>query len=248
MIKIFFRFYAYLNYFFPDKDGWVHQHECYNRQSIKDRIEAMGIPHTEVFLILCNGKPVGFDYLVQEGDFFSVYPYFHSLELPAETGLRVPYKGKPKFILDSHLGKLARYLRRFNFDSAYQNIYSDQEIVDIAREENRIILTRDRGVLMRKRVIYGFFIHYDDPVRQLASVFQRYDLFKYRDDGSRCIKCNGELESVEKQKIIDRLEPKTKKYYQVFRYCPVCDKIYWCGTHYEKMEELLDEVKEISRI
>jgi hypothetical protein len=236
-----------LNNFFPtDKSGQIHHHRCYRSQSIKDRIEAMGIPHTEVFLILCNGEPVDFNYLVQDRDFFSVYPYFFSFEVPAEISLRIPYEGKPKFILDTHLGKLARYLRRFNFDSAYRNDYRDSEIVDIAGVENRIILTRDKGVLMRKRVVYGFFIHYDDPVRQLASVFHRYNLFQYKDDGSRCIECNSELKFIEKKKIIQRLEPKTKKYYQEFRYCPVCDKIYWRGTHYQKMENLLDEIKEFN--
>lgn len=187
-----------------------------------------------------NGQAVDFSYLVQEGDFFSVYPCFYNFNLPDNYTLQDEYQGKPAFVLDVHLGKLARFLRRFNFDTAYRNDYSDKEIVDIAEAEDRIILTRDLGVLMRKRVKWGTFIKDDDPKEQLKQVFLRYDLDSYyQGEGSRCVDCNTELVDVDKSEIIERLEPKTKKFYDKFKICPNCGKIYWKGSHYHEAEDLL---------
>lgn len=249
MKKIYLRFYASLNQFFPaEKDGKIHTHYFKGRQSIKDRIESMGVPHTEIHLLLVNGSPVDFDYLVQEEDRISVYPPLSFLKLPDNFRLRPPYPGKPRFILDCHLGKLARYLRRFNFDTAYQNDYQDEEIVEKALAENRIIVTRDHGLLMRRRITYGFFIHNDDPKRQLQEIFHRYDLLRYYDNeeeqAARCPECNTPLEAVDKQEIIHRLEPKTKKYFQEFQRCPNCDKIFWRGSHYKRTETFLESIRD----
>ena len=245
MKKIKFRFYSRLNLFL-DKSSHKKEliHSFFGRQSIKDRIETIGIPHTEVHLILENGTPVDFKHQARGGTLYSVYPFFHNLDLTEDMQLRVPYKGKPKFILDTHLGKLARYLRFYNFDTVYQNKYKDKKIVDIAVEDNRIILTRDHGLLKRKRVVYGFFIHHDDPIYQLASVVDRYNLFSYDlKTNSRCPLCNKSLQKVPKQKIVDRLEPLTKKHYNDFQICVNCDKIYWKGSHYQKNQKLLEKVK-----
>ncbi|MFW6279127.1 MAG: Mut7-C RNAse domain-containing protein [Bacillota bacterium] len=246
MKKIYFRFYAHLNKFFSSpKDGQLQVHHFKGRQSIKDRIETMGVPHTEVSLILCNGQPVNFSQIVEDGDRFSIYPRPFLLPLPEKIRLRPPYPGKPRFVLDTHLGKLARYLRRYNFDTVYRNDFDDREIVDLAQKEKRIILTRDHGLLMRKRVVYGFFIHDDDPQQQLASVFAHFDLFQYdTEEKGRCTSCNTELKEVPKEEIIERLEPKTKKFFQEFRLCPDCDQIYWKGSHYKKTEKLLADLPE----
>ncbi|MFW6281170.1 MAG: Mut7-C RNAse domain-containing protein, partial [Halanaerobium sp.] len=172
--EISFRFYAILNNFIDlaktnnlelavEKNKLVvddkeYKHYYRGNPSIKDRIESLGIPHTEVELILKNGVPVDFSYLVEDNDRFSVYPYFYNIKLPEGYKLQEEYPGKAKFILDVHLGKLARFLRRFNFDTSYSNNYSDCEIVETAEKENRIILTRDLGILMRKKVKWGCFI------------------------------------------------------------------------------------------
>ncbi|MFW5985873.1 MAG: Mut7-C RNAse domain-containing protein [Halanaerobiales bacterium] len=238
MKKIYFRFYAQLNDFFPaEKDGKIHVHYYQGRQSIKDRIETLGVPHTEVALILQGVEPVDFSYLVQGGERFAVFPVFKELRLPDNYRLRPPYPGKPRFILDSHLGKLARYLRMFGFDTLYRNDYQDKEIVDIALEEDRIILTRDHGLLMRKRVTYGYFIREDLPRRQLTALYNRYNLDRYDNSRGRCPVCNTLLQSVNKEEILDRLEPKTKKHYHKFYLCSSCDKIYWKGSHFEALEE-----------
>jgi hypothetical protein len=257
--KIKLRFYSYLNDFIKvesqknlkltDKRYYIHNYR--GRQTIKDRIESIGVPHPEVALILNNSTAVDFSYLVQPGDFFSIYPHFYKFELPAEIKLLNEYLEKPKFILDVHLGKLARYLRRFGFDTAYRNDYQDRKIVDQAVSEKRIILSRDRGLLMRKRVKWAHFIWNDDPKKQLAEVFERFQLAQYyHGQESRCVNCNSKLIDIDKEEIKERLEPKTKKYFQDFKYCQKCDKIYWRGSHYketEKMVSRLDQQEPNSR-
>lgn len=216
---------------------FIHYYQ--GRQTIKDRIESIGVPHPEVSLILKNSQTVDFSYLVQNGDRFSVYPYFYSFKLNDKINLLNEYQGKPTFILDVHLGKLARYLRRFNFDAAYSNDYSDQDIVDKSRQEKRIILSRDLGLLMRKRVKWAKFIKNDVPKKQFEELVKRYDLaVYYNGEKSRCPDCNEELNKIAKSKIIDRLEPKTKKYYEDFKICPECSKLYWQGSHFNNTEDL----------
>lgn len=249
--RIKFRFYSYLNDFIKvDKTNnlkaetarqYIHYYQ--GRQTVKDRIESLGIPHPEVALILKNGETVDFSYLVQPGDFFSVYPHLYSFQLPSDKLLQPEFPGKPQFILDVHLGRLARYLRRFGFDTAYRNDYQDREIVDLAVSEKRIILSRDLGLLMRKRVKWARFIWNDDPKKQLQELFERYQLAEYYQGESRCVNCNSELEKIDKEEIIERLEPKTKKYFNDFRYCSNCDKIYWRGSHFEETEKLLKRLK-----
>jgi uncharacterized protein with PIN domain len=219
--------------------GAYYIHYYQGRQTVKDRIESLGIPHPEVALILKNGEPVEFSYLVQPNDYFSVYPHLYSFQLPPDKLLQPEFPGKPEFILDVHLGRLARYLRRFGFDTAYRNDYLDPEIVEQAVKEKRIILSRDLGLLMRKKVKWASFIWDDDPKKQLREVFERYGLSHYYQGESRCVNCNSQLEKIDKKEIIERLEPKTKKYFDDFRYCRSCDKIYWRGSHFKKTEKLL---------
>ncbi|PUU94801.1 Mut7-C RNAse domain-containing protein [Halanaerobium sp.] len=253
MKTIKLRFYSYLNKFINlDKtknleliNGRYYLHHYRGRQTIKDRVESIGVPHPAVALILKNSEPVDFSYLVQPGDLFSIYPPLYNFKLPAEKTLLPEYLlDKPKFILDVHLGRLARYLRRFGFDTAYRNDYRDREIVDIAEKEERIILSRDLGLLMRKKVKWASFIWNDDPKEQLKEVFNRYSLSQYYQGESRCVNCNSKLEKIDKEEIIERLEPKTKKYFNDFRYCKKCDKIYWRGSHFEETEKLLNHLKE----
>ncbi len=207
-------------------------------QSVKDLIEAQGIPHTEVGVIVIDGKRVKSSYILKDGQKIEVYPAFNDLDEPKFQNFRNYPK---KFILDVHLGKLAKYLRIFGIDTLYENYYSDEEIVKTALKEGRVILTRDRGILKRRVVKYGYLIKSDKSKEQLREIFLNFDLLPEIKPFFRCISCNGILEEVNKEEIIGDLEPLTRKYYSEFFRCTVCKKNYWNGGHRERMEEFVDD-------
>lgn len=247
MKKAYFRFYGELNDFFKENSGQrIRIYNFRGRQTIKDCIESMGVPHTEVAMLIRNSQAAEFSMLVNRDDYISVFPIMRSLNIPSNYKLRNTYKGEYRFILDNHLGKLARYLRMMGFDTFYKNNYQDKELAEIAGREKRILLTRDLGLLKRSQVIYGYFIRYDDPSEQLKSVLQRFNLKKNISSFGRCIECNSELISVKKEDIINRLEPKTKKYFYKFYLCPKCDKIFWQGSHFIKMRKFIEKILKIS--
>ena len=206
---------------------------------MKDAIEAWGVPHVEVDMILVNGKSVDFSYLIEDGDRISVYPVFVSIDISEVTHLRDQPLREIKFVLDVHLGKLARYLRLCGFDTLYETDYTDNEIIIISSLQKRIILTRDKKLLNNKKVTHGVWIRSQYPDSQLKEVFDRLDLKNLAKPFTRCMECNTELVDVPKEQIIDRIPPGTRKFYDVFRMCPACDHIYWEGSHFERMKEFL---------
>ena len=174
-----FRFYEELNDFlFPSKKKTLFSYQFNGTPSIKDVIEGMGVPHTEVDLILVNGISVGFDYHLLHGDHVSVYPVFESLDISPIVLLREKPLRKSTFILDVHLGKLARSLRMLGFDSLYRNDYEDSEIISISVKEKRIILTRDQDILKRRAVTRGYLIRSTSLEEQIHEVLSRFDLFQ----------------------------------------------------------------------
>lgn len=186
-----FRFYEELNDFLQPrqrKRSFVHEFD--GTPSVKDRIESLGVPHTEVDLILVDGDPVGFDHRVSGGERVAVYPTFHGLDLGAITPLRPPM-GEPRFVLDVHLGRLARYLRLLGFDSSYTNDSTDDELLALSRSENRILLTRDIGLLERAALVHGGFLHQTDSRLQLREVLDRFRLQGRIAPLTRCARCNG---------------------------------------------------------
>jgi hypothetical protein len=241
MTKAIFRFYAELNELLPVKIRFYDQEIEFNgRQTVKQLVESRGIPHTEVDLILANGQSIGFDYIPLEGELISVYPVFESFDVSSVNLLRPKPLKEPKFVLDGHLGRLASYLRMLGFDTSYRNDFGDVELAEISVVEKRILLTRDRGLLKRDKVTHGFLIKTRDPKEQLLSVVRRFELGRLINPFSRCISCNGMLELVEKDNVIDQLEPKTKKYFNKFKRCSICRKVYWAGSHHERMLKLID--------
>jgi|AntRauTorcE11897_2_1112592.scaffolds.fasta_scaffold14587_2 hypothetical protein len=243
--KVILRIFGDLNNFLKDNNRLYREITFKDRQTIKDILEGLKIPHTEVYLLLKDSKTIKLDYLVQDGDIISVYPVYMNLDIEDSIStIRKKYNLYPKFIADAHLGKLVSYLRILGFDTFYHNDYGDKYLAQKSNEENRILLTRDHGLLMRKIVKYGYFIRENYPKDQLKEVIIRYNLIKYINDTSRCPKCNSELEEIEKEKIIDRLEPKTKKYYNNFFICPSCDQIYWKGSHFRKINKMIDNIKD----
>lgn len=207
---------------------------------MKHLIEVIGIPHTEVDLILVNNRLVGFDQKVIPDCKIEVFPAINENQNFLSYRLQKIWDTEPKFVLDNHLGQLAKYLRMLGFDSIYKNDIDDDEISIIASRDDRILLTRDVHLLMRKAVHHGYWVRSQSPHIQLEEVSSRYCLEKYKNPFKRCLKCNAELVIVEKKDIVDRLEPLTKKYYEDFKICPVCEKIYWKGSHYESMKSIIN--------
>jgi uncharacterized protein len=209
--------------------------------SVKDVIEALGVPHTEVDLILANGVPVGFSYLVQHGDYISVYPCFTSLNVSSLPQLHPPVQDV-RFALDTHLGRLATYQRMLGFDALYETSSDDQELSRISAHEKRILLTRDRGLLKRGEVTYGYFVRATEPPRQLLEVLRRFNLFRSVAPFQRCLRCNVLLQPISKESVLNRLPPRTAECYHEFQICPGCDRPYWPGSHYEHMLRFIDLV------
>ncbi len=236
------RFYEELNNFIPKRyRGKTINHHLSFRTSIRDVVESFGVPHTEVDLVLVNGQSVDFEHRIGAGDMISVYPVFESLNIASVTKLRsVPLRAT-KFILDVHLGKLARLLRMYGFDTAYRNDFSDPQIIELAKVEHRIILTRDVGILKNRQVTHGYFVRSQVPAKQVREVINRFDLQDEVNPLSRCMVCNGLIAAVDKEKVRHLLKPKTRAFYQEFFMCKGCGKIYWEGSHFKKMMENFTE-------
>lgn len=214
------------------------------KPSIKDSIEAIGVPHTEVELIIVNGQSVDFGYHLKDGDKVSVYPVSSHVMGPPRIKLRD--RPAPVFIADVNLGKLARLLRMAGFDTVFRNDYNDHDVAGLAQRENRIVLTRDRRLLRHKIIDHGYWVRSSDPGEQLIEVLRRFDLWSDVNPFNRCLECNGVIEPVPKQDILERLEPKTILYYDEFFRCSDCDKIYWKGSHYDHMNSVLEKLSNSS--
>lgn len=238
------RFYEELNDFLPvNKRKKRFTHTFIDRTSVKDLIESLGVPHTEVDLILANGKSVNFSCLIDDGDDISVYPEFESLDISQFQKLRPKPLRNPKFVLDVHLGTLTKYMRLLGFDSLYNNNYSDEEIVKISLKEKRTVLTKDRGILKRSDVTRGYWVRKTKAIEQVEEVVKRFHLQNMIKEFSRCLNCNSTIKIVPKEKIIDRLPRKVKEWQNEFYFCQKCDKIYWKGSHFTKMKGSVEKIK-----
>ena len=234
------RFYEELNDFLaPGLRKVTFSHRLARRTSVKDLIESFGVPHTEVEVILVNGQSVDFSYIVQDADRISVYPVFESLDISPLLRLRPAPLRTPAFVLDTNLGRLARYLRLLGFDCLYRNDYSDAQVAEIAADSSRTVLTRDRALLQRKIITRGYFVRAAKPRQQVQEVLARLDLYRLVAPFSRCVRCNGSLHAINKSAVRERLEPKTRKYYDSFRICSACKQIYWQGSHHDRARQLV---------
>jgi uncharacterized protein len=243
MQNIKIRFYEELNDFLsPVKRKKIYEIEYLGRQSVKDLIESQGIPHTEVDLVIVNRNSVDFNYIIEPGDFISVYPTFELIDITPIIKLRPKPLRNTKFIADVHLGKLVKYLRMLGFDTKYCNDYKDMEIINISNSDKRIILTRDVGLLKHNEVKRGYWIRNTDPDKQINEVMNKFDLKSTLKPFTICMNCNGKLKSIEKEKIIEKLEPKTKQYFNEFYICNSCGQVYWKGSHWEKMNRKINKL------
>lgn len=235
-----FRFYEELNDFLPPAkrrfDIDVH---CARAATVKHAIEAQGVPHTEVELILANGESVGFDYRVREGDRISVYPRFESFDVSALVKVRTQPLREPRFLADAHLGGLARLLRMAGFDTTYENDPGDERIRAVAQAEHRIIVTRDRELLKCRNVTHGCYVRALRPQEQLREVIGRLQLETMVRPFTRCLECNLLLTPIDKDAVAARLPPRVAERHERFCWCEGCDRIYWEGSHWQRMRELV---------
>jgi uncharacterized protein with PIN domain len=241
------RFYEELNDFLPpEKRKRCYRVEFPKPRSVKDLIESQRVPHTEVDLILVNGESVGFDRLVGDGDRVSVYPQFESLDIEATSRLQRPPLRNPQFVADVHLGKLVRRLRLLGFDCLWNPAWDDAELAEISAEQSRVLLTRDRGLLMRSKVTRGIFVRSDFAREQLRQVLVRLDLFRLVLPGSRCLSCNGKMHLAQREQVANLVPPYTLKHTEQFWQCETCGKVFWKGTHWPKLKRFIDDAQSIT--
>ena len=237
-----FRFYAELNDFLAPADrGKQVQRHFDVSGPVKDLIEGFGVPHTEVDLVLINGESAAFSRVVHDGDRVSVYPIFESLDIASISQVRPAPLETLQFVLDVHLGRLAAYLRMAGFDALYGNTASDSGLAAVAHG-GRILLTRDRYLLMRSDVERGYWIRSAAPKQQLLEVVKRFHMLTYMRPFTRCMKCNNVLEPAIRDSVMDRLPPGVR-HMEAFLRCPGCDAVYWEGTHHARMAQILEWVK-----
>ncbi len=237
MSRAVFRFYGELNDFLPPKHRQCDiEYNFQNTPAIKDAIEALGVPHTEVDLIVVNGQSVGFSYRLCDGDRVAVYPVFESLDISPIVQLREKPLRRIAFIADVHLGKLARLLRLLGFDTLHSNSYEDSELAAIAAAEGRIVLTRDRELLKHNAVTHGYWLRSTHPIEQAREVVRRFNLESLIDPFRRCLVCNGLLAPIAKGEILSQIPPRIAVEHDEFFRCTSCQKLYWRGTHYPKLE------------
>lgn len=240
MVTAAFRFYAELNDFLPsERRQREFSATCAQAASVKHAIEALGVPHTEVELILVNGESAGFERQVSEGDRVAVYPQFEALDITPLLRVREHPLRAPRFIADAHLGGLARLLRMSGFDTLYRNDYADREIADLTVREGRILLTRDRELLKLRQITHGCYVHALEPARQLREIIERLDLARSIRPFTLCLACNAPLRPIDKAEIFDRLPASVQASHDCFTTCEVCGRVYWPGSHWRRMRDVI---------
>jgi uncharacterized protein with PIN domain len=242
-----FRFYEELNDFLPrERRKRDFDYRCARAATIKNAIEALGVPHTEVELILVDGESVDFSYRVRDGDRISVYPKFEALDIRELLRVRDEPMRVMRFVADAHLGGLARLLRMLGFDTLYSNEFTDGQIRVTSRIETRVVLTRDRELLKCRTITHGCFVHSLRPQDQLREVVDRLQLTASARPFTLCLHCNLPLISIDKEAVVDRLPLRVAAVYRRFSWCEGCDRIYWEGSHWRRMRQLLDRSLDLS--
>jgi hypothetical protein len=202
----------------------------------------LGIAAAEVDLVLLNGTSVPFDAPVHAGDRVALYPVFESFDIGVAQRIRQNPLRAPRFVLDVHLGKLAAHLRMLGFDASYRNDAGDDQLVGESVSGDRILLSRDRALVADPRLTRTFRIRSGDPARQLAEVIGRFQLQSLLRPFSRCLRCNEPLVSVARAEVLESLPPRVRLSQTEFRRCPSCRRVYWPGTHQDRMSAFIGRV------
>ncbi len=225
----------------PVLDGRLN-YRVDRRASIKDVVESLGVPHTEVHSLVADGRERGFDWLLPPGAAVEVRGVVPDRPVdPTRPSLLRPEPlARLRFSVDENVGRLAGLLRMAGFDTAFERTPDDAQLAGLAASQGRVLLSRDRALLKRSAVVHGRLIRAQDPWEQLEEVVRVYGLGPRMAPFTRCIHCNGELDEVDKAEVLDQLEPKTKRYYHRFSRCPDCGRVYWKGSHYGHMLRALE--------
>ena len=232
-----FRFHAELERFIArERRGIAFAYECARAATLKQAIESLGVPHTELGRIIVNTQQATLDRIVREGDLVQAFPY--------EPGT-APFAEPLAFIADAHLGGLARMLRMLGFDAEFDNALHDREIIEQAAAEKRVVLTRDRELLKCREILRGCFVHALKPEMQLREVARRYGLAARMRPFTLCLHCNVLLESADPQSVAARVPERIQVQYSRFMHCPACHRIYWEGSHWERMRSVLAAALEV---
>jgi len=242
MCRVQVRCYAELNDCLPReqqfKTFFDSVDEC---RPVSEVLEQLGIPPAMVDLLLVNGESVDLSHPLHEGDRVSVYPVFETFDIAPLARIRSRPLRKPRFVLDTHLGRLAFHLRMMGFDALYRNDYDDDTLAEISIREGRLLLSRDRRLLERQEIVRGYRVRETNPHRQLIEILRRLDLFRLTAPFTRCLRCNSVLQFVDKLAILHRLPARVMASYDDFRICPGCGKLYWQGTHVQRMKVFIEE-------
>ena len=231
MSRARFSFHADLSPFLDKaRRGVSFDYECARAASLKNAIEALGVPHTEVGAVRVNGAPATLQRTVRDGDLVEVQPW----KWGSDPDLR--------FLADAHLGGLARFLRMLGYDTLHENALADEAIRHTAARDRRIVLTRDRELLKCSDIARGCYVHALRPEAQLQEVAARYPLALQARPFSLCLRCNLPLQAVDKPRVAHRLPPGVLQAQEVFARCAGCDRVYWPGSHYRRMLEVLGQV------
>ena len=230
-----------LPFFLKSRKGQSRR-QLNERTSVKDVIEACGVPHTEVDLILMGGKAIGFDKILAQDAAVDVYG-IDSDRFTFFPENRLQVREIRNFVADGHLGKLVRHLRLLGVDIVYDRDAEDPQLVAIAASQNRALLTRDRRLLMHSAVRHGYYLRSQNPFEQTTEVLRRFELGAHIRPFSRCLRCNAPLRPVAKDAVVDRLEPLTRIYYERFQNCSGCGQIYWSGSHFDKLRDRVEKLR-----
>ncbi|MDA2807262.1 Mut7-C RNAse domain-containing protein [Nocardiopsis suaedae] len=194
-------------------------------------VRSAGVPLTEVGRMAVDGLAVNVHYRPGPGETVDV----EAVEPPQ----RLPFS-PPRFLLDVHLGALARRMRLIGIDTAYDNDAEDAALVEWANAEQRALLTRDRGLLHRRALLAGALIREDTPDDQLREVLDRFD--PPTAPWTRCPSCNGPLRDVDKSEVAAELEPGTRRTYDTFARCEACGRVFWPGAHHRRLNSIVSMV------
>jgi uncharacterized protein len=205
-------------------------------------VESLGVPLTEVGELLVGGRPCDVAHVPADGETIGVAAVAKPQRVEGGFG------EAPRFLLDIHLGTLARRMRLLGLDTAYENPdIGDAALAARSAAERRVMLSRDRGLLRRRELFAGAFVYSHRPTEQLDDVLTRFapTLAPW----TRCTACNGELRRVEKAEMRGHLPVGTERTYDTFAQCVECGQAYWRGAHAERLDAIVEQATNtLSRI